>query len=40
MSAAQLDALVLAAQKRLAAHMNRVCSQQIRRMLEGWRKAA
>lgn len=40
MSAADLDALEAAALARLAQFINRMTSQHIRRMREGWRAGA
>lgn len=36
----ELDALCLAAQKRLQEYINRITAQAKRRMVEGWRKSA
>ena len=40
MTPAQLDALAVAATKRLAEYINRIAGQQVRRMRESWRARA
>lgn len=40
MTAAQLDALAAAANKRLAEYINRIAGQHKRRMVESWRHKA
>jgi hypothetical protein len=40
MSQAAIDAMALAATKRLKEFINRTAAQQSRRMVEGWRKAS
>ena len=40
MSAAQIEALCVAARKAIIQHINRVAGQQTRRMVEGWRRAS
>jgi len=40
MSQDAIDAMALAATKRLREYINRMAAQHQRRMVEGWRKAA
>jgi hypothetical protein len=40
MSQAAIDAMADAANKRIKEFINRMAAQQVRRMVEGWRKSA